>query len=253
MDARRLISAVASPLTAAIAAAGGATWFVSGLWWILPVTAGAMAVVSATQYKSPEPEGLQGEYAARERAIVAQVARIEGVLAEGSGAVKSSLSEVPRQLQDLRDKVRRLLDRQARIDAFVGEVPAQKARAELQQLQNAHDAARTDDARTKFANALQNRRAELESRAGLHEQSERIAAELAEIESALGSTLSKIVALQDLQGEARRAGGEGISNSLGDVLDTVDALEEALAEAFDPARSQGRRKGPDGRGRVERP
>ena len=99
---------------------------------------------------------------------------------------------------------------------------------------------RPEDAREKFASAIQNKRAEMESRENLRAQSERIAAELAEIESALGSTLSRIVAMEDLQEEAARESGQGISSKLGDVLATVDALEEALSEVLDPARRRAR-------------
>ncbi len=40
------------------------------------------------------------------------------------------------------------------------------------------------------------------------------------MESALASTLTKIVSMEDLQGEGVRESGEGISLRLGDVLAT---------------------------------
>ena len=237
MDARRLIQAIASPLTLAVGAAGGATFVLSGLWWVLPLTAGAAAVISATQYRARDDQGLAGAYAAREAALLAQVKRIEATLAASKGSIRSVLADVPKQLEEMRGKVRRLLERQARIDAFVAET---HPNTELTQLERARAAARTEDARERFASAIQNKRAEIDSRDGLRAQSERIAAELAEIESALGSTLSRIVAMEDLQEEAARESGQGISSKLGDVLATVDALEEALSEVFDPSRRRAR-------------
>lgn len=75
MDAKRLIASVRSPLTLAVSAAGGATFLLSGLWWVLPLTACAAAIVSATQYRSElEGEELRGPYASWERALLSQVA-----------------------------------------------------------------------------------------------------------------------------------------------------------------------------------
>jgi chromosome segregation ATPase len=241
VDAKRLIASVRSPLTLAVSAAGGATFLLSGLWWVLPLTACAAAIVSATQYRGElAGEELRGAYASWERALLSQVARIEETLAVSRGPIRTCLEEVPKQLQDMRGKVRSLLARQARIDAFVAEVQPQDAQAALARLERLRSAAKTEDARVKYAAALQNKRAEMEAREDLRAQSERIAAELAEMESALASTLTKIVSMEDLQGEAVRESGEGISLRLGDVLATVDALEEALAQIADPRQRRAR-------------
>lgn len=235
--AKRLFSAVLSPLTLAVGAAGTATFVLSGLWWVLPLTGVVAAVVSATQFGGKaEPVPLPKAYKEREQALFALVVRVERQLESASDAIRGALEDVPRQLDQMRGKITHLLERQARIDAFVDEEPPRAAQREVERLEASLASARTPEAREKFAAALQNKKAELDARDGLRASSERIAAELAEIESALEGTLAKVVSMETLQGDAVREGGAGISSSLSDVLTTVGALEQALSETFDPQR-----------------
>jgi chromosome segregation ATPase len=235
--AKKLLSAVLSPLTLVVGAAGTATFVLSGLWWVLPLTAGVAGLVSATQFRtSNDAFVLPQSYRDTERALGEQIDRIEAALEAASESIRGCLSDLPRQLAEMRGKVGQLLERQARIDAFVAEEPPAAAQRELSRLEASLASARTPEAREKFASALKNKQAEADSRDGLRASSERIAAELAEIESALGSALSKLFSLQTLHGEEVRAGGAGITSALGEVLTTVGTLEQALSETFDPQR-----------------
>lgn len=239
--AKKVTKAVINPLTLAVSAAGTATFALSGLWWILPLTAGVAALVSATHYRSSSADAptLPEPYRRREQALLALVTRNLDALERSGEAIRASLSEVPFQLEAVKGKVNELLTRQSRIDHFLAEKQASRLRHELERLEEALANARTPEAREKFSQAVENQRAEIDSRDGLKASRERIAAELAEIETALSSTLTKIVALESLHDEEMRESGAGITEALGEVLDTVDALEEALSEAFDP---QGRRR-----------
>ncbi len=242
--AKRLFKAVLSPLTLAVGGAGVATFVVSGLGWVLPLTLGVAGVVSATQFggKDDEPP-LPEPYLGRQRALGQRALRIEVKFAEASGGVRETLAGMPRQLEQLRAKVARLLERQARIDAFVNEESPRAMQREVERLAESLAAARTQEAREKFAAALAHRKAELESRDGLRATSERISAELAELESALAGTLTKLVSLETLQGEEVREGSAGITGALEDVLQTAGALEHALGETFDPAGRRARQAG----------
>jgi chaperonin cofactor prefoldin len=68
----------------------------------------------------------------------------------------------------------------------------------------------------------------------LRSSSERIAAELAELQSALESSLSRIISLEHSHGAGVEQGGAGITSQLGEVLITIQALEQALSEIHDP-------------------
>lgn len=233
---KRLLSAVANPLTLVVGAVGAATFVVSGLWWVVPMTLGVAGVVSATQYRGDAPvRQLPPPYARREAALFGAIARIERALASSGQTIQRSLASVPAQLQEMRGSISRLIDRQVRIDTFRKEAPSDAASAELRRLRAAAQSARSEDARQKFASAAENKEAELAALSELDASAERITAELAEIEAALASTLSKIVALEDQHGEAARLATEGIAGGLGEVLTTVNALEQALTETFDRA------------------
>lgn len=235
MSKKKLVSAVVNPLSLAVTAVGGATFGLSGLWWILPLTAAAAGAVAAVQYRSQVEEGdFAPHYRDRERALLGLVDRIAGVLDESTATIKSCLASMPRQLQQMRTTVHDLLRRQSRIDAFLAELPAQRAARELEELEGALAAARTEAARAKFSNAVANKRSELSAREDLRATSERITAELAEIESVLENTLSRIVSLEHAHGPGLEEGGAGITHTLDEVLLAVQALEQTLSEIQDP-------------------
>jgi len=236
LSRKGLVAALVNPLSLAVTAVGGTTFGLSGLWWILPLTAAAAGAVAAVQYRSQveEESDLAPLYRERERALLGLVDRIAKVLDESTSTIKSCLTGMPQQLQQMRTTVRDLLRRQSRIDAFLAELPAQRAARELEQLEGALAAARTEDARAKFSNAVANKRSEMSSREDLRATSERIAAELAEIESVLENTLSRIVSLEHAHGPGLEEGGAGITHTLDEVLLTVRTLEQTLSEIQDP-------------------
>jgi len=239
---KKLLSAVASPLTLAVSAAGAATFVISGLWWVVPLTLGVAGVVSATQYRGEAPaRQLPPAYARREASLFSAIDRIAKALASSGPTIRGSLATVPAQLDDMRASISRLLDRQVRIDTFRKEASPETVAVDLQQFQKAEAAALSADARQKFASAAKNKQAQMVALSELAASAERITAELAEMDAALASTLSKIVALEDQHGEAARLSSEGIAGSLDEVLTTVTALEQALTETFDPDGQRPRR------------
>jgi chromosome segregation ATPase len=159
--------------------------------------------------------------------------RSHAALGSSSPVVRSSLSGVAEQLQQLRGKARRLLCQQARVDSFLAESRPEIAVAELAQLTSAHNQARTEDARRTFARALNNKQDELKSRAELRAGSERLSAELAELQSALESTISRILSL-DCANRSAEQGEADITVQLGELRITIEALEQALLEIHDP-------------------
>lgn len=236
MDPRvkRIVSAVLNPVSLAVGAAGSATFVLSGAWWVLPLTAAAWGAISATQAKgdvsNPAKSGLPPGYATRLHALHSLMKRIEDTLASSNDTVRACLADVPITLGEMRTKVEELLVRQSRIDAYLAEVHPQVAAAELQRLEISQQRAQTDEARAKWAAAVANKRAELDAKRELSNASDRIAAELAEIESALETTLSKIVGLEHGHAGITAEAQAGITNGLSDVLIKVSALEQALEE-----------------------
>ncbi|HET7541808.1 MAG TPA: hypothetical protein VFK05_18160 [Polyangiaceae bacterium] len=91
-----------------------------------------------------------------------------------------------------------------------------------------------DDARDKFLSAITNKHMELEALADLHATSERIAAELAELQAVLENSLSRILALEQAHRSGSQAEGSAVATQLGEVLVTIQALEQALSELRDP-------------------
>jgi chromosome segregation ATPase len=231
-----LARVVGNPLVLALGAVGGATYGLSGSWWLLPATLLAAGLVAVTQYRAEaaEPSVLGPIYAARERELYQLMDRITAALAEGSAAIRSSLPDVPGQLQSMRAKVRDLLLRQSRIEAYLDESRPEVAAAELRRLESALAGARSEAAREQFKSALGSKRTELEAREDLRAASERIAAELAATEAALASCLSRILSLEHGHAGDLAQGGDVIGSELEQVLVTIDALEEALAEIHDP-------------------
>lgn len=234
MDPRikRVMNAVLSPVSLAVGAAGGATFALSGMWWVLPLTGVAWGVLSATQIKGSGSGGadLPAPYATRLHVLRTLIGRIEKAVSTGSATLQACLGDIPVTLVESSAKVEDLLRRQARIDAYLAEVHPQVAAAELGRLEASLNAAESPATRAKWASAVENKRAEIAARAHLKDTSERLAAELAEIESALETTLSKIVSLEHAEGEATAELQAGIAGGLSDVLVKVSALEQALAE-----------------------
>lgn len=219
-------------MSLAVGAAGGATFALSGLWWVLPLTGVAWGVLSATQIKEqaagavalPEP------YARRLHVLRTLIQRIASAVATGSETLRHCLGDIPITLGEMSTKIEDLLRRQSRIDSYLGEVHPQVAHAELARLESSLAAAQNHETRAKWAAAIENKRAEIAAREQLRDTSERIAAELAEMESALETTMSKIVALEHAQGDVSAELQAGIAGGLSDVLLKVTALEQALAE-----------------------
>lgn len=232
--AKRLLDAVINPLSLAVGAAGGATFALSGLWWVLPLTGVAWGVLSASQLKgeaSPRARGpLPGAYATRLLVLRTLIKRIETAVGSGTETLRACLADIPVALIEMGAKVEELLHRQARLDGYLAEVHPQVAHSELARLETSLAASQSHETRTKWAAAVENKRAEIAAREQLRDTSEHIAAELAEIESALESTLSKIIALEHAEGHATAEIQAGIAGSLSDVLVKVTALEQALAE-----------------------
>ncbi len=221
-----------NPISLAVGAVGGATFAMSGAWWVLPLTGVAWGVLSATQLKGqgapPPKSNLPTPYALRFMSLQAMAKRIEDTLASSDATIRSCLADVPPSLAEMLTKVEALLARQARIEAYLGEVHPQVAAAELARLEASHASAASEDAKRSWATAIENKRAELDARGALHGASDRIAAELAAIEAALGTTLSKIVSLE--QGGVSAEAQAGITGDVSDVLIKVSALEQALDE-----------------------
>ena len=233
MDPRlkRIANAVLSPLSLAVGAAGSATFVLSGMWWVLPLTGAAWSALAATQYRGGEgAPSLPAPYATRLLVLRTLMKRIEETLASSNETVRTCLSDVPVSLAEMKPKVEDLLKRQASIDAYLGEVHPQVASAELARLEGSLGAAHSEEARSKWSSAVDNKRAEISAREQLRDRSERIAAELAEIESALETTLSKIVSLEHGHGSISAEVQAGITSGLSDVLIKVSALEQALEE-----------------------
>jgi len=228
---KRVVDAVLSPVSIAVGAAGGATFALSGAWWVLPLTGVAWGVLSATQLKAPGSEAaLPGPYATRLHVLRTLIGRIEKAVSTGSATLQTCLGDIPVTLVESSAKVEDLLRRQAKIDAYLAEVHPQVAAAELSRLEASLAGAESPATRAKWASAVENKRAEIAARAQLKDTSERLAAELAEIESALETTLSKIISLEHAEGEATAELQAGIAGGLSDVLVKVSALEQALAE-----------------------
>jgi TolA-binding protein len=241
--ANPLLRALGNPLVLALGAVGGATYGLSGIWWVLPATLLASGLVAVAQLRpasgEPAPNPLPPAYAERERALLGLMDRIEQALAESAPAIRQSLPGVPEQIRQMRTKVRELLQRQARIEAHLQSTDPASAAAELEQLRRSHATARSEEARATFARALENKQSEIEAREDLHAVSERIAAELAATRAALESSSSRILSLEHGHGRELGSAGASIGTQLDDVLNTIGALEEALAEVHDP---HGRRR-----------
>ena len=246
---KELVSAIANPLSLAVAAVGGATFGLSGIWWLLPATAAAMGAVAASQFRfnRTAQTQLKEPYAERERELLALMDRIDQALADAHPSIRSSLPGIEQQLKAMRAKVGPLLKRQSRIDEFLlGFKPGGNA-AELRRLEQSLASALTEDAREKFRSALNSKQGQIEAQNDLHATSERIAAELAELQAALENSLSRIVSLEHTHGSSLQADSAGITAQLGDVLITIQALEQALTELHDPARQRQRRSEPGAR------
>jgi chromosome segregation ATPase len=229
---KKLLGAVFSPLSLAVGAAGCITFALSELWWVVPLTGVAWGALSATQYRGERATAtsLRAPYGTRLHALRALMKRIETTLAAANDTVRACLADVPVTLADMSTKVEDLLARQSHIDAYLAEVHPQVANAELARLEHSLGTAQSDEARAKWAAAVENKRAEITARKQLGDASERIAAELAEMESALETTLSKIVALEHGKGSISSEVQAGITGDLSDLVLRVSALEQALEE-----------------------
>jgi chromosome segregation ATPase len=232
----QLARALSNPLVLALGAVGGATYAISGIWWLLPATLLASGLVAVSQSRSEEApaSALSPPYAARERGLHQLMDRITAALAESAPAIRSSLPHVPGQLEAMRGKLHDLLLRQSRIEAYLAEVQPELAAADLRRLEAALEAARTEDAREKFRSAVDSKKSELEAREDLRAASERVAAELAASEAALASSLSRILSLEHAHGGELGGDGSAIGSQLEEVLMSIGALEEALSEIHDP-------------------
>ncbi len=164
---------------------------------------------------------------------MALFARLKLFLSESDPVVRRSLPGVAEQLRSLRGRARSLLRRQARIDDFLAGSRGELATAELARLSTLQEGARTADARQKFAEALGNKQSELKTQEDLRADSERIAAELAALQSALESSLSRVISLEHAQSSAVE-GEQELALELGELLLTLEALEQALLEVRDP-------------------
>jgi chromosome segregation ATPase len=232
-----LLRALGNPLVLALGAVGGATYGLSGIWWVLPATLLASGLVAVTQRREdepPAPSPLPAAYAARERALLELMARIDQALSESAPAIRASLPGVPEQIQQMRAKLHELLRRQSRIDAHLASADPHAAALELERLQQAQAGARSEAARSTFTRALDNKRSEIEAREDLLAVSERIVAELVATRAALESSLSRILSLEHGHGRELSGDGAGIGTQLDEVLTTISALEEALSELHDP-------------------
>jgi hypothetical protein len=233
---QRLFSAFLHPFSLAVGAIGGATYALSGEWWVMPLTAVVMGAIVFGQLRAaPKPvriEVLPPGYAEREAALSALMDRIVSSVESSSSTVRACLSAIPTQISEVRVKAHALLARQARIDTFLADPNVRLSDSDLARLERSLGSARTEAARQKFSSALENKRRDLEAREDLRASSERIVAELAEIESALENTLSRIMSLGDA--EASPEESAGISSDLSEVLLTVQSLEQALTELQDP-------------------
>lgn len=234
---KRFLSALLHPFSLAVGGIGGATYALSGEWWIAALTAVVMGAIIFGQLQAvPKPlriEILPPGYAERETALSALMDRIVTSVESSSATVRACLSAIPTQIDEVRTKVHSLLARQARIDTFLADPNVRLSQSDLARLERSLAAARTEAAKKKFSSALENKRRDLEAREDLRASSERIAAELAEIESALENTLSRIVSLGDAETSPEESAG--ISSDLGEVLLTVQSLEQALTELQDPS------------------
>jgi hypothetical protein len=238
-NAKDIIASALNPLGLAVAAVGGATYALSGLWWLLPTTAVAMGAVAAAQYRAnrASTNQLEPQYAERERILLGLMARIDRALADAGPTIRSALPDVPQQLAQMRGKVAVLLRQQSRIDEFLLDGSQQSGDEELTRLQAALSAARTDHAREKFQSAITSKQSELAAREELQASSERITAELAELQATLANSLSRIMSFE--HGAGLQTDGQSIGAQLGDVLLTIEALEQALSDVHDP---DGRRR-----------
>lgn len=232
---RRIAQALLHPFSLAIAAIGGATYALSGELWVVALAAVLMGGISIGQLRVKPPavrvEELPPLYAERHARLSQLVARVASAIQDSSATVRECLSSVPDQVAEVGSKAHGLLAQQARIDAFLADPGVHLEPIDLRQLEHSLTGARTEAAREKFAAALANKRRDLEARERLRASSERIAAELAEIESALQNALSTVVSLD---GAEAPAGSAAVSNALRDVLITVESLQQALTAMQDP-------------------
>jgi hypothetical protein len=237
MRARHLVD----PLALIALGAGAATAAATGLWVIAPLGVAAWGVLAwqagdrDAEAPAPPPPGPPPEpplpppqQAAADR-LAGLAERIASEVAAAGPTVKTCFSEVLGQLAQVRSATRALLKQQARVERFIAEHPAGEVEAALAALERSRAGAADAVARERYEQAIAQRRDELANLERIRGNGERIAAELAEAEGVLRSTLSRVVSLDSSQGDLLTGASEDVRNALGDMLRNVAALDRVLA------------------------
>jgi hypothetical protein len=215
------------PLSASVLGVGGATWFLSGSWWLPPMTLVAAATVSWAQRTGSPGLFLRSLTDERARACLHLIRQIREHVEGGSPALREALGEVVAPLAPLRHRIGRLCARQAQLEAWLAARPQASVVEQLARLQRELGLARAEVLRQKLSSALEGKQRELVSLESLRAVAQGLSAELVQIRSSLESCCCSLLAFEQSREEGLPH--DQIARRINEIVLTLESLEEAFA------------------------